>query len=131
MSDVQIQISNIGDSDVEVRKSTGSTITLRPLDKPQWFPAKEGSNITVKYSENPTLITVDIIAGDEVPPPAIQQSHVALKVYNDSPAVIEAKTALLLELRVIVEEQDDRYKDSFETSSEGVKCGEIIIHPPA
>lgn len=131
MSDVQIQISNTGDCDVVVRKSTSSPTTLHPLDKPEWFPVKEGSNIAVKYSENPTLITVDIIDGGQASQPQLSQSQVALKVYKDSPAFIEAKTGMLLELHVIVEAPDDNDEDSFETSSEGVKCGEIIIYPPA
>ena len=137
MSNVQIQISNIGDSDSEVQVKTSSGIaTLIKRNDPQWFSAKAGSNITVKYDPDASQIKVDIIAGDQGTRSPIAGPKVALKVYEHQSAYIEAQTSLGLALHIVEEipvtaSRNASGKEGASTSAEGVKCGEIIIYPPA
>lgn len=135
MSNVQIQISNIGDSDSEVQVKTSNGVeTPIKRNDPQWFSAKAGSNITVKYDHDASQIKVDIIDGEQSTPPAIEGPKVALKVYENQSAYIEAQRPMRLALHIIEEtpvtaSRNASGKEGASTSADGVKCGEIIITP--
>lgn len=126
MANAQIRISNTDVTNVVVQKLSGATITtLSPGAQAVWLAVTQGSDVQVQYAWDGTASTITIMLdyAGEGSAVIMSTSSVTLDVFENAAAYLRADTALALVLNDSVASNPGLLG--------GVKCGEIIIYPPA
>lgn len=135
MSNVQVKISNVDVAQVLVQNSSGGLVKALNPGETDWFAVSEGGEVSVQSDSNATKITVSLGYAGPGSPVSMSTASITIDLYS-APVFVQANSSLTLKLQAVYEAAMAGAKDvtagsQLHGADLGVKCGEIIIYPPA
>ncbi|HEY0606534.1 MAG TPA: hypothetical protein VGD58_26655 [Herpetosiphonaceae bacterium] len=134
MSNVQILIDNLDVSKVQVQTDDKVIQTLYSGNN-LWFAVPLNSDVRIEYLSSSQYMTITLESAGAGEPVAVSKTPVTLELFENVPLYIKATSSMRLNAQLLasssqVGDKEANTEDSL-TSFQAVKCGEVIIYPPA
>lgn len=134
MSNVHVKISNVDVILVVVQSWSGAPVKSLNPGESAWFAVSEGSAVSVQADPDAAKMVVSLEYVGPGSPVSMSTTPITLDLYS-SPVYVQAATSMALKLQAVYSSsRAGNQESSVESASDGpdgVKCGEIIIYPPA
>ncbi|HEY0738172.1 MAG TPA: hypothetical protein VGD69_24860 [Herpetosiphonaceae bacterium] len=134
MSNVQILIDNLDVSKVQVQTDEKVIQTLYRGNN-LWFAVPLNSDVRIEYLSSSMYMTITVESASAGEPVAVSETPVTLELFENVPLYIKATSSMRLNAQLVASSSQVGDKEANTEDSpapfQAVKCGEVIIFPPA